>query len=219
MRIDVESFKDFCQYYTGRFVKSRTEGEILYVHGKLSDNAVNATVYVNGRHSKDITLSWAEIGDRLLFGLPRLGMMVYKHQLLFLYYAPTRHGGRGYDQNRIRVCSHNSWALMSAGVHAQDYNIMYPPFVHLALRHRHTPWDEAVTDLTSTTPRNPAYAVSFNFGVFLNQEEHPKLCYKTDVIGDVVANNKIILSKAFDSYAPVIGRWLNTTAAIEVKSP
>jgi hypothetical protein len=211
MRTDVESFDDFIQYYTEHFVKSRVDPDILYmVGGRYEHEVATMAMYTSGRLTRNVIMTWEMIKNTVLFGIPRLGTIVYKNELLYLYYQTTRNGGRGFDPRRIGYLSFNGWYLTKRNYPTFTTDLMYhAPFVHNAVRQGHTPWDEAQTDLLSTTPKFPAYALSYNFGAYLGDSEFPSLTYKSKSIGVILRANTIQLHKWAAEYRTTIHRTLN----------
>lgn len=212
MRTDVESFDDFCQYYTGRFVKDRNSADTIYrVVGKASDTLCLFERYNHGRKSSDtVQWSWPQVQDCVLFGLPRLGAVVYKNELLYLYYRADRNGGRGYDPRRIDMVSFNSWLLRKSSHAVVNMDTLdSPPFAYLATRNIHTTWNEAVSDLLGDKPIKAAYALSYNFGAFLGENVKPSLTYKNDVVGHIEDRDTAVLTPAFSRYEDILRRTLN----------
>jgi len=219
MRQDVESFEDFIQYYSLRFVKSRTHGEMFYIRGRDVGQTVLTDKYVHGRLAQQgFRIPWSQIPSMVYFGLPRLGTVAYNHELLFLYYRPRRHGGRGYDSARIRFSSFNGRDLKALGLPTFDKNLLtYAPFVHLSMIHNHTPWGKATDELFSDNPKTPVYALSFNFGIFLPaSKEYPVLTYKTSEIGDVVSPSLIRLKPKYSEHDALVERVVPSTVEIRV---
>lgn len=219
MRCDVESFKDFIQYYTGRYVKGR-EPDVLYlVDGEVESNVAQFQKYVNGRKGTIVYVHWSKIPETVMFGLPRLGTIVFKNELLFLYYSAERNGGRGYDSRRIGFHSFNSWLLQKANFQTvRESTLAEPHFAHIATRGSHTPWNEAMSDLFSATPTRPAYALSYNFGAYLGQKDVPWLTYKNNVIGDIITPDTVLLTAdAARHYEDIIRRTLASDLRILYK--
>lgn len=213
MRQDVESFADFCQYYTDHFVKDRDPNIIYYVAGALNDRTVRMQRYSHGRKTPDhVDMSWDTILNTVLFGLPRIGTIVYKNELLYLYYRADRNGGRGYDPRRISYTSFNSWLLLNHNYPTFQADTLYEPhFAYLATRNAHTPWAEAAADLLGESPKTPAYALSYNFGLYLGSAKHPTLTYKSTTVGEVLELNLIKLVPGSEAYKTTIRNTLDSS--------
>lgn len=219
MRQDVESFGDFCQYYTGSFVKGRQPDELFYIDAKLDDRHVVCTRYVHGRKQDTPTISWDQLQTLILFGLPRTGMVAFKDELLFFYYRTTRNGSRGYDPERIAYRSFNEWDLRSVSRDTVSLTTLRNAvFVHNLLRHSHVAWSEAVADLLSEKPKSLAVALSYNFGAYIPRNfQNPILCYKSDRIGSIVGPNTIqLVDPQLNHYHGVIRKWVNPSMEFQV---
>lgn len=215
MRLDVESFADFIQYYRHSYVKARTDHNTLYlVSGAAGPESVQLVKYVSGREVDSIVRSWADVQNMVMFGLPRLGVVAFKHELSFLYYRTVRNGSRGYNSTRIVKFSFNEADLATEGLRVETpfrALLDHPPYIHMALRREWSSWSEAASSLLAETPRDIAYALSFNFGAYLPSDGAPKLTYKDQVIGDIQSLTKVNLNESSKVYAPMIRTWISSS--------
>lgn len=210
MRQDVESFNDFLQYYAGHYVKGRQPEQIFRI--VVAHTATSAIIeeFQGGKRIKSEVMTWDMIKNCILFGVPRLGMVTLNNELLFLYYKAARAGGRGYDPARINFTAFNSWTLARTGQQTfTRASLSEGGVASRAMFSEHTPWDVAVKDVLAPKINRPAYALSYNFGVYLQGEYlNPILCYKTTAIGEILDVRTVRLTTTARIYGDLIRRTL-----------
>lgn len=223
---DVASFADFIQYYQDHYVLSRTNPNLMYyiagADGGRRNIATRVRVvpYVNGVRGDDMSMSEAQVMAEMNWGLPQIGMTVVQDELLYMYYRTARNGGRGYDP--LRVLSHSFNGHILSANNLEVLTLGRPPLpatVWATLKPKWVSLAEAMDDFNSTSapPNKIAYALSWQFGVYLSHKEHPTLCYKMLEIGDVIDPNSVQLYPKYSEYKDLIRRVLNPELEITVK--
>lgn len=223
MRQDVENFADFRQYYQGRWVPGRELGLIYYVGGPVDNTRNVFTAYVNGVAQDEVVLGEKEIFSKIQFGLPRIGMLAYQDELLYLYYRTSRNGSRGLGFDRVVTHSFNhadlqihglvSTRTLLAGRNATGalaHAVLWSKSYHQSLEH-------AYADLTAKRPLSIAYALAYQFGVYLRAYGTPVLCYRTHEIGEVLGPNAVKLYSRFVEYADLVKRHLGARLEVTIQ--
>lgn len=220
MRLDVETLRDFLQYYSGQFVKCRVPDTLLLVHGASDEvpNAVAGTEYLNGRANGTKHVPWKSIHETIFFGLPKIGMTVYKDELLYLYYETNRNGSRGFARDRVQHHAFNTMDLVAAGRTVFSRTALTTaPFVHMALRRpsQHTnDMPSRLATIFDVEDKNIAYVITDHLGVYWTHDEYPKFCYRTEVVGSLLDASTIKIQERFRQYVPTIHRALGSEVRI-----
>jgi hypothetical protein len=215
---DVESFHDFLQYYQHHYVLSQKDENVMFkVAGAVDARQILMTPYRQGRTQGDGFYTEAQVYDAIQFGLPMIGMTAFNDQeLMYLYYKPSRNGGRGFYVDRVVQHSFNGAKLSKHGlVRMRGRDLEQPEKVWNALKPTYVSLPKAWEDF-QTGPDSLAYALNRSFGVYLSEKEHPTLCYRSHEIGDVLGPNKVKLFKGRAEYADPIRRGINADMEIEI---
>lgn len=221
---DVESFADFLQYYSHRFVLAKNDPALMYFVDGPADHHRPArraymTAYRNGDNPVQDIYNEEQLFSRIQFGLPSIGMTVFNdRELIYLYYRTTRAGSRGFGGDRISQHSFNGWNLQNYGLgkfNPADLSRAWAAWG--ALNPKHVTLEAAWKDLNSAEPNALAYSLNSRFGVYLSHKEEPRLCYKMLEIGDVLGPNKVRLDSRQAEYRELIRRTLNPDMEIEIK--
>jgi hypothetical protein len=221
MLLDVDSIADFAQYYGESLCKGREHGEIFKLINSGRENGpITFTRYVNGKNSGNVAVATLQdLPKYISFGLPKLGMVAFKNELLFFYNTTERSGRRGICPSRILFRSHNSADIVAAGMEYFDraliskpgvaYKIVYPEYTDLKT---------AVLHLYVETPPKIAYALSRSVGVYLDSETGITVCYKDTKVGTAKINGIttiIVLNKQHAGLRDQIIRELNCTVEVD----
>lgn len=215
---DVESFRDFLQYYQHHFVLSQKDEDVMYkVVGAIDERQTMMAQYRRGQLRGDAYYTEAQVYDAIQFGLPMIGMTAFNDQeLMYLYYRPSRNGGRGFYMDRVVQHSFNGTSIAKHGLaRMRSRDLEQPTNVWAALKPTYVSLPKAWEDF-QTGPESLAYALNRSFGVYLSEKDHPTLCYRSHEIGDVLGPNKVRLFKGCAEYADPIRRGINAEMEIEI---
>lgn len=211
MRIDVEDYDDFIQYYRGHLVRGREEGFLYHVSDRGEDgNTVIMNVYKDGRlQERHKQFHFREVQKLIYFGIPRLGMVVVNDMLGFLSYDVARQGGRGFDPSRVQVTTYGTWGWERASgrFFPAGAELSRGEIASQVLFPKRVDWERAHVDLLNDTPTRPAYALTWNFGIYLDSGfVHPLLVYKDRQVGELVGYNRVKLAAQYGDLRDLIGR-------------
>jgi hypothetical protein len=191
---------------------------MYFIHGPSDGGRTRASVtrYRNAVYEKELIMKQDDMFAVTQFGLPLIGMTVFNDQeLMYLYYKPSRNGGRGFYKERTIAHSFNSTLLTKHGMRTVLGELDSAPVVWQALKPKYATLADAWKDFQEG-PDKLAYALTRVFGVHLSDTEHPKLCYRVHEIGDVLGPNKVRLLKKHSEYADPMRRVLDPKMEIEV---
>jgi hypothetical protein len=211
MRIDVTTPDDFYKYYSESYVRSKTEqGGVYYVAG-YDRGAVSLRKVANtGRFAEGVYRNFATLEDDIFFGLPPLGMVVYKDMLFFVAQDFKRTGCRGLSRHRGKLYSLSENSLMNEYVETIRRAPTIATLCGDAKFARAVLWPDytgqfrpAFRNLLSGD--QAAAAIDRDFGGFLSENfKYPVLCYKTHRIGEIQGEGLVRLLPTYSGFKPIL---------------
>lgn len=212
MRIDVTTPADFLKYYSEAFVKSKTEERgVYYVVGHDNISISVRSVNAEGAFSDLRSLKFSTLENEIYFGLPPLGMVVYRDLLLFLAQNFKRSGARGLSRYRGNLYTlstdtplYSEYFAQFHGAPSMQLMAFDGNFAREVLWPEYTHSFQAAAELC-LAGKKAACAIDRNFGLYLSDSlRYPILCYKTEKIGEIRDPSTVGLLKMFEGYRPVL---------------
>lgn len=211
MRIDVTTPDDFYKYYSESYVRSKTEqGGIYYVQGYDRGAVTLRRIEQNGLFGEVLNRNFTTLEEDIFFGLPPLGMVVYKNLLFFVAQDFKRTGCRGLSRHRGRLHSLSESSLMNnyvaalrkaptIGTICNDGRfaraVLWPNYTML--------FKPAFQSLLAGT--EAAVAINRDFGGFLSENyKYPILCYKSHRIGEIQGEDLVRLLPTYSGFKPIL---------------
>lgn len=192
MKIDVTSVADFNQYYGGAYVRGRAPGSVFYVDAMGRGGDVIRLYPVDpksGTVRRDaLSVLLKDVEQYIYFGLPPLGMTVYKDVLFYLAQNSHRSGARGLRKGR------GTSYTLSSGSLAKEVDTNYrgkygsyisaPGYPTAVLWPDYTPWKLGLEALAEG--KVAAVALNKEWGVYTSDDAPiPQLCYKSHRVGEI----------------------------------
>jgi len=215
MKRDIETVRDFHQYYNGRYIKGRTPGSVYSVY-QVDDTSIYLREY-GLKPNADVIgpLTLDQLPKYIYFGIPRVGMFVHGGCLYYAATSAVRSANRGFNLERYRftnlVAQEHAFTGATPvldprhGRHDSAMAVMWP---------EHMPIDVAWSKLTSGDVLGAA--LTWNFGVSNKLGyRYPVLWYRTAMIGEFRGPTEVVLDPTWAQYRGVVQRAITGVRVVE----
>jgi len=224
--IDCESLRDFWQYYRHQYFGLINPGGTIDV-GYLADMSGDGRVIYIGKFDgktaiKPIALSWDNLKEQGLFGIPALGTIKFGPSYLYLSAHARRESIKGLALSRVdSTCPNYQFVFGVYGKNKPQYqkglggghysDVEELKTAYQIYNKHYFDWDVAVDQLMNG--ERLGCPISKHCGLFLDQDNPDiQLTYKQKKVAKVLSRRdvetEIILHDSFKNLGPILSYLL-----------